>query len=127
MLDIKQVKMIDESEFSAFVAYNYNRPYSYQQQDGCKERGVEWFTVPDQAYDFENDSIPEVVNGQIKGVSFEAWLNRDPKKELQNESLDWEIELFWYRNFYPDIQMILNDLHEKGFIEAGDYVLNIDW
>ncbi len=40
---------------------------------------------------------------------------------------DWEINLFCERNFYPDLHTIANDLYERGLIEAGEYVINIDW
>lgn len=74
-----------------------------------------------------NDSIPEVVNGYEMGVKFEVWLARDPNQPITNQKYDWELELFWERNFYPDIHTLANDLHSKGLIEAGDYLINIDW
>ena len=66
------------------------------------------------------------------GVSFAAWLARDPKAPLKDASSDerterWCIELFWHRNFYPGFQMVANDLHAKGLIEAGKYTIDIDW
>lgn len=106
----------------------YNRPYSFQQQDGCKERQRVNITIPDHPYDYENDSVPEVVNGEEMGVSFKAWLERDPKQPLNSGRGDtFALELFWERNFYPDVQMVANDLHAKGLINAGDYVIDIDW
>ena len=39
----------------------------------------------------------------------------------------WAIDLWWERNFYPNIQMVANDLHSKGLLEAGEYTINIDW
>ena len=36
-------------------------------------------------------------------------------------------ELWWERNFYPDVSMIINDLHSKGLLPAGDYSIDIDW
>jgi hypothetical protein len=35
--------------------------------------------------------------------------------------------MFWERNFYPDTYTVANDLYDKGLIEAGDYIINIDW
>lgn len=61
------------------------------------------------------------------GVSFAAWLARDPKQPILNQTQDYELRLFWHRNFFPDIQVVANDLHNKGLIEAGDYIINIDW
>jgi hypothetical protein len=35
--------------------------------------------------------------------------------------------MFWDRNFYPNVQMVANDLHKKGLLEAGEYSIRIDW
>lgn len=129
-LKIQTKKVIEVSDWDDLVQETYGRPYSFQQQDGCKSRGNYSLTVPDGAYDFENDTVPEEVNHSEMGVSFKAWLERDPKQKLNSDD-SWEREhglsLWWRRNFYPDIQMIANDLHEKGLIDAGDYTINIDW
>jgi hypothetical protein len=61
-------------------------------------------------------------------VSFAAWLARDPDAPLGGERADaFGIRLFWKRNFYPSIGMVLNDLHARGLLEAGEYVIVIDW
>ncbi len=123
------VSMIDVSDWDDMVVKTYGKPYSFQQQDGCKERGIFKLRVPNTGYDFENDTILETVNHVDMGVSFKAWLARDPKQELNAE--DWKspsaITLWWVRNFYPDVQMVANDLYDKGLLSAGDYVINIDW
>lgn len=129
---IKTVNMIEVDDWDTLVETTYGRPYSFQQQDGCKSRGVEKITVPTKyAYDYENDSIPEVVNGDKMGVSFAAWLAADPNQTLKDKKFDyhgsWYLELFWHRNFYPSVDMIANDLYEKGFLPAGEYLINIDW
>lgn len=61
------------------------------------------------------------------GVSLAAWLARDPKTKIKDQKYDFELELWWQRNFYPDIQMIANDLYEKGLLEAGEYAIDVDW
>lgn len=63
------------------------------------------------------------------GVSFAAWLARDPKQKLADPSAqeDYCLELWWHRNFYPDVQMVANDLHAKGLLDAGDHTILIDW
>jgi len=71
--------------------------------------------------------IPEVVNGSKRGVKFDVWLSRDPKQPLLNETSDYCLRLFWHRNFYPDLDMFINDLYKKGIIEEGKYVIDIDW
>jgi hypothetical protein len=124
----KNVKMIDESDWNELVENTYGRTYDFQQQDGCKDRGVFNLTVPsEEANDFENDEVPEVVNHESMGVSFAAWLARDPKKLLPDEPEDFCLELWWQRNFYPSIEMVANDLHAKGLLKAGEYVINIDF
>ena len=124
----KEIRLIQDYDLDELVQSVYGRPYRFQQQDGCKERGMEGFTVPDYYdSDFENDTIPEEVNGEEMGVSFKAWLERDPKEwNGDPKSIDY-VELFWERNFYPHPQMVLNDLYEKGYLEAGEYTINIDW
>jgi len=58
MMAIRTVQMIDVQEFDGLVRETYKRPYSFQQQDGCKGRGIQNFTVPtEEAYDFEDDNI----------------------------------------------------------------------
>ena len=127
MINTRTELVIDVSDWDNLVVETYKRPYSFQQQDGCKDRQRVRLTVPEDAWDYDNESIPEEVNGEEMGVSFKAWLERDPKQELPNDKNIWSLELFWERNFYPDVQMIANDLHAKGLIEAGDYVIDIDW
>ena len=130
-MKFKQVQMIEVQEWDQLVEETYGRIYSFQQQDGCKDRGIENLTVPVQhPWDYENDTIPEKVNGDEMGVSFKAWLECDPKQKLNSDDVwarEHGLNLFWKRNFYPSIDMIANDLHSKGLLPAGEYVINIDW
>ena len=119
--------VIGVDEWDDLVSQTYRRPYSFQQQDGCKPRGTFRFTVPDEANDFQRDEVPEEVDHPLMGVSFAAWLARDPAKPLPNESGAWSLALWWDRNFYPDVQMVANDLYAKGLLPAGDYAIDIDW
>lgn len=128
MLNIKSVQMIEVQDWNELVEETYGRPYHFQQQDGCKSRGTFNLTVPEEFEDSDVDSIPDKVNGNEMGVSFKAWLTRDPKEWNGKEKLSsWTLELFWHRNFYPDVQLIANDLHAKGLLPAGKYIINIDW
>lgn len=120
-------QVIDVGDWDQLVTDTYGKPYSFQQQDGCKERQRVSITIPDQAYDYENDRVPEIVNHEDMGVSFRAWLERDPKQNLPEEKTSFSLDLWWERNFYPDVQMIANDLHSKGLIEGGTYTIDIDW
>src|ERR1035437_3537785 len=129
-IKIKIIKMIDVSDWDDLVENTYNRIYSFQQQDDCKPRGIVNLTVPSRdaaEYDFENETVPEIVNGNEMGVSFSAWLDRDPNKPLDPQEYDYELGMWWDRNFYPHVDMVANDLHAKGLVEAGEYVINIDW
>ena len=127
MIRTRTETLIDVQDWDALVTETYGRPYSFQQQDGCKERQLVSITVPDGCDDFENDTVPEIVNSDEMGVSFKAWLARDPKTPLKDRDDTFGLTLWWERNFYPDVQMIANDLYEKGLIEAGEYLINIDW
>jgi len=127
MIKYTNKKVIEVQDFDNLVRETYGRPYSFQQQDGCKSRGVHDFEIPNKwgIEDYENDTIPEKVNGDEMGVSFKAWLERDP--ELNVFENKFSNDLFWGRNFYPNVDMIIEDLHKKGLIEEGEYTINIDW
>jgi hypothetical protein len=130
MIKIRSKQVIDVGDFDNLVKETYGRPYNFQQQDGCQERQYVSISVPEWAEDYENDSIPEEVNGEEMGVSFAAWLARDPKQKLDSKD-EWArnhgLDLFWSRNFYPNLGMVINDLHAKGLLPAGEYEINIDW
>lgn len=125
MLKFENRKVIRVDDFNRFVERTYGRPYNFQQQDGCKPRGTFRFKVPDIADDYENETISNGIDSEDMGVSFKAWLERDPKecKGFARHYLD----MFWERNFYPEFQMVANDLYNKGLLEAGEYYIEIDW
>ena len=126
-MKIKNTKVISIQDWNKCVQKTYGRPYNFQQQSGCQDRHTFHLTVPDQADDFKNDSVPEVVNGPQMGVSFKAWLKRNPRQPIKNQKDDWELSLWWERNFYPDIQTVANDLYKRGILKAGKYSVEIDW
>ena len=126
-MKIETKKVVSVQDWDTLVQQTYERTYSFQQQNGCMDRGTFPLTVPAKAEDYPNDTVPEIVNHKDMGVSFAAWLARDPKKPLEGQSYDFELTLWWDRNFYPDIQMVANDLHAKGLLEAGEYLIDIDW
>jgi hypothetical protein len=130
MLKYQNTKIIESDDLDDLVVQTYGRPYCFQQQEGCQNRGSVSITIPTEWNDdFENDAVPEVVNGEEMGVSFKAWLERDPKQALPGEDDrdSSSLKLFWIRNFYPGLQTVCNDLHAKGLIEAGNYEIKIDW
>ena len=132
MIKVKSVLQIDVQEWDNLVQETYNRPYSFQQQDGCKGRGVETINVPELfPFDYDRGTIPEIVNHSEMGVSFAAWLARDPKQPLFDHEIKREdsfgVTLWWKRNFYPTVDMVANDLHKRDLLPAGEYQINIDW
>ncbi len=126
-MKIRTEKIIDVSEWDKLVTKVYNRPYSFQQQNGGVGRGLFTFVVPQETEGFSNDTILETPNCDEMGVSFAAWLKRDPNTPLIGQQYNFELELWWERNFYPDFQMVANDLYTKGLLKAGNYAINIDW
>ena len=126
---MKTKQVIELSEWDSLVEQTYGRPYSLQQQDGCQGRGTVDITVPDEASDYDRETVPEEVNHETMGVSFAAWLARDPQQKLSRpeDQEDYCLQLWWERNFYPDIQTVANDLHAKGLLAAGDHTILIDW
>lgn len=127
---VRNELFIDVQDWDALVVKTYGRPYSFQQQDGCKAQGRETLRVlpnPDHIDDYDDDTVPEVINGSEMGVSFAAWLARDPK-EWNGEVGDARfLGLFWERNFYPTAEAIAHDLFKRGLIEKGTYTIDIDW
>jgi hypothetical protein len=126
-LKYKLEKTISLCDWDDLVTMTYNRPYCLQQQNGCMDRQRVDIEIPSKGFDFKNETVPEIVNGKEMGVSFSSWLARDPKQELENQEFSSQLELWWHRNFYPYVQMVANDLHARGLIEAGSYVIDIDW
>ena len=127
-MNVKNVKMIDALDWDKLVTKTYKKPYTFQQQDGCKIRGVFEITIPVvYPHDYGNDTVPEAVNHVEMGVSFRAWLERDPKKPVKTFEYAYQNVIWWERNFYPHIEILANDLYKKRLIEAGDYLINIDW
>jgi hypothetical protein len=127
MIKFQNKQVISVQDWDDLVVNTYGRPYSFQQQDGCKDRGNVSITIPSSADDYEKDTIPEKINGSQMGVSFKAWLARDPNEWSVKPQQDYHLDLFWSRNFYPNVQMVANDLHAKGLIPAGNYDIEIDW
>jgi len=129
-MNIKKVNMITVQDWDNLVQKTYNKPYRFQQQEECQSRGIVNISIPCKYTEDDemNDEIPFEINGSEMGVKFEVWLNADPEQHKEdNDWSDFDISLFWSRNFYPDIYTVANDLFNKGLIEAGDYTINIDW
>lgn len=129
MLKFSEERVIDVQNWDNLVQETYGKPYSFQQQDGCKDRGTYNFEIPNKwgTSDYENETVKEIINGNEMGVKFESWLKRDPKEWHGEKSDERFINMWWERNFYPDVTMIIEDLYKKGLIEEGKYLIDIDW
>jgi len=129
-LKVSRVNLIELSDWNAFVEKVYDRPYNFQQQAGCRDRGSFSLTVPSgmaEEYDSWPDTVQEIVNHPEMGVNFAAWLARDPKQKLPEQEYNYELGLWWERNFYPAIWAVADDLYDKGYLDAGEYTIEIDW
>lgn len=131
---METVNFFEVNEWDNLIQTTYKKPYSFQQQGGCKDRGIARFIVPTIPEDFENTSVPEIVNHSDMGVSFVAWLDRDPTKPLDGGGDPGEattnpryITMWWERNFYPALEILAQDLYSRGLLKAGNYIINIDW
>ena len=134
-LNIETVKMIDVNEWDKFVQDVYGKPYNFQQQDGCKEGGLETFVCTTteeflewgmEETEYKATEIPFEVNGKEMGVSFKTWMNTTPEETAKYFEFQSDNELFWQRSFYPHIDMIAHDLYLKGLLEPGEYTINMD-
>jgi hypothetical protein len=134
-LKSNSINIISDSDWDTFIEEIYKRPYCFQQQDDCRNRGLYYFTVPSEdVYDDDmHDYVPEIVNHEDMGVKFANWLARDPSKLLPKDpdeiytSPDSDLLMWWHRNFYPDLETLVNDLHAKGLLAAGEYGIDVDW
>jgi hypothetical protein len=129
MLEYKHINYVSVNNWDKLVQTTYNKPYSFQQQNGCRDRGSFGLSIPVNPIYIEdddmNDDIPEEINGEDMGVKFETWLKRDPNVQFKDGRED--IDIWFERNFYPDFYTLANDLYERGLIESGEYLIDIDW
>lgn len=124
----KDVKLVSVQEWDELVEKTYGRPYSFQQQDGCKDRGIfkfstpvnlDWLNIQEESM---NDWNPMISDMDVMGVKFDIWLVECPSSNVSTKE-----RLFWKRRFYPNIYSVIDDLYNKGLIEKGEYVIDIDW
>jgi hypothetical protein len=127
MLNVQNKKVVDVSDWDRLVEQVYGRPYNFQQQDGCKSRGTHNLGVP-TGYTRIDDNINEDGYDEegYDNPSLKFWLSKDPKEYPAHEDKRWR-EMYWERDFYPDIDEIAEDLYRRGLLEAGEYLIDIDW
>lgn len=107
--------VIHESAFSRYVTNHYGRPYHLQQQGDMMGQEVSTrFTVPDpEDGEWEGMEAPTLVD----------WLKATPPTDEHDRT---EI-LRWERDYYPQLGAVVNDLHTKGLLDAGEYLIYAEW
>ena len=137
MLEYKTIRVIKEHDFNELVTNTYGLPYKLQQQNGIMER--QYFEIyidseeviegDETEYDDIHESIPLEINGPERLVRFGTWVNSNPTDIMKEAgwTKEYEIRLFYHRNFYPPLDMLLGDLYKKGLLEEGTFYINIDW
>jgi hypothetical protein len=115
MLKYRTQRVISLRDWDQLVKDTYGKEYSFQQQDGCRERQQYHIDIP-SSYTCD-DSMQDEPSKNESGVKFSVWLEEDP---------NWS-RLDIIRNFYPDVETLANDLFSKGLIEEGSYVIDVDW
>lgn len=118
---IEKVNLISENDFSKLAVDTYGRPYQLQQQGDCLGQDtIIRLTVPEEPMGWT-------------GPTLEEWrerpLNLQPEEYTRG---DWEEhtylrDMWWEREFYPDVQVVANDFHARGLLPEGDYVIHIWW
>ena len=110
-----QATVLHESEFSNLVRQTFERPYSLQQQgDMHSQESFIRFDVPAEL-EWEHEP------------SLETWLATTPPDPEDHSMAAFTNRLRWDREFYPDLQDIANELHARGQLDAGTYVLHVWW
>lgn len=138
-------KIIELCDWDDLVIETYKRPYSLQQQYGCLDKHSfvrievpNEFTEESTHNEFGytiHENIPELINGKEMCVKLSTWLSKNPDDKINDPSYagkaifddQYLIETFWHRNFYPDINILANDLYKKGLLKKGKYTILIDW
>lgn len=124
MIKTLDLKIIDASDWSQLVKETYNLPYNLRWQDDGIEGGIIILKVPTKGYDY--DSTPENIDfNEGRGISFKSWLTHNPKEWEPDFSEIPFLERFGKYNFYPHLEILANDLYQKGLLPAGDYGINV--
>lgn len=124
------IPTISVQDWNSFVTEVYGRPYNFQQQDGCRRRGTYTLNVyeqyePEWNAGYDRDTIEEDVNTREMCVSLKGWLARNPQQPLPNQECDYQLKFWWERNFYPDVEVLAQDLCHRGLLAAGEYLILI--
>ena len=74
-------KVVSVQDWDKLVETTYGRPYRFQQQNGCQDRGTFLLAVPsEETNDFENPTVPEEVNHPDMGLALRAGWPATPSR-----------------------------------------------
>lgn len=121
MIKSKIKHVISSAAWNKQVSKIYGRPYSIEDQ--FEFNRVLGFKVPNRSFDFANETVEENEDTKETGVNFKSWIARDPDQKIGSDPCAFVTTLWWYRAFYPDIEVLANDLFKKGLLERGEYVI----
>lgn len=114
----REVIFVHEIDLSKFISEFYDRPYQLQQAHMLDQGSYIRCEIPSD----EDEGIKE----------FNAWKSADATPPHHDGDgfdigeFSWKLE--WERERAPfGVALILNDLYEKGEIEAGEYVIEVWW
>lgn len=100
-------------ELDKFVEEVYGRSWSYIRSEECNNDSYYTHEVLEEGLDFYSD---EEVEEQLT-----KWLSA----EVPNYR-DWDA-CSEFESLFPGAPVILWDLHRKGLIPAGDYLIHVSW
>ena len=103
MLKYKTVKLVWESDLQDLILDTYGRRTEWAAEQEMSQNETRNFTVPSNRY-VDEDSL-----------TVAQWLAGETT------------ELYGYTLVEPEMQLILNDLHARGLVEAGEYVVEVWW
>ena len=111
MLKYNLIRQVSDTDFDNLVMETYGKSYAIQQQEGCRDRGVIYISVP-PLYDINvneyPDTIEQAIDEDMYGVRWEDWLAVNPNDERLGEE-DWEREMALQRNVYPPMHDLINE------------------
>lgn len=106
-----------ESDFSEAVAELYGRPFRLQQMD---MRGNDSY--------MEFDVVEEWVPGSVEdaAAAIQAW--QEEWNELNaSDASDLTKKLAAVRDQFIDFELLVVDLHERGELPVGRYLMKVWW
>lgn len=109
--------VIHESDFSEFVAEVYGRPFCWQQMQMAGQDSYQEFDVPDQGDDTE--WVTTYAQPQLDEW-LAAWANM-PQRE------SWLMKINAERDHVIDLDVLTWDLHRRGLLAAGTYLMKVWW